>query len=188
MHICILILDGCIALDLMHKMLQFHPADRITVDAALSHPYLSDYHGQVSEPCGGELFNFDFEKHEDHSEMTEEEVRALQSLAPYIYSYLSTYSNYISTLTARFASVCTRRCCCIALTRSTRVRTSPQMHPRNRSIQETSKRNMHSCRYSYKDSLFCFKQMHLFYIHTHTYSTLQHVHKKCGEHIQIICP
>eukprot|EP01035_Chromulina_nebulosa_P028322 gene28322-37376_t len=63
------------ALDLMQKMLQFHPADRITVDAALSHPYLSDYHGHVSEPCGEQLFNFDFEKHEDHSEMTEAEIR-----------------------------------------------------------------------------------------------------------------
>ena len=62
------------ALDLMQKMLQFYPADRVTVDEALSHPYLSDYHGHISEPCGEHSFNFDFERHEDHSTMTEEEV------------------------------------------------------------------------------------------------------------------
>ena len=61
----------------MKKMLEFVPEDRITVDEALQHPYLNDFHTQIHEPIGEEPFNFDFERHEDHSEMTEAEVNAL---------------------------------------------------------------------------------------------------------------
>jgi serine/threonine protein kinase len=35
-----------LALDLLTKMLTFHPDDRITVDQALAHPYLKDFHGK----------------------------------------------------------------------------------------------------------------------------------------------
>ena len=35
-----------LALDLIWKMLQFNPDDRITVEAALAHPYLKDFHGE----------------------------------------------------------------------------------------------------------------------------------------------
>mmetsp|Transcript_9942 Transcript_9942/g.14877 ORF Transcript_9942/g.14877 Transcript_9942/m.14877 type:complete len:573 (+) Transcript_9942:142-1860(+) len=65
-----------LALDLMKKMLEFIPDDRITVDDALQHPYLTDFHTQIREPIGERTFNFDFEKHVDHSGMTEAEVRA----------------------------------------------------------------------------------------------------------------
>lgn len=36
-----------LALDLLSKMLRVHPDDRITVEEALRHPYLKDFHGQM---------------------------------------------------------------------------------------------------------------------------------------------
>lgn len=38
-----------LAIDLMEKMLQFHPAKRITVEQALAHPYLAQMHDPASE-------------------------------------------------------------------------------------------------------------------------------------------
>ena len=38
------------ALDLMQRMLKFNPADRISVEAALSHPYLAPLHDAAAEP------------------------------------------------------------------------------------------------------------------------------------------
>lgn len=66
-----------LALDLLEKMLKFNPDDRITVEAALAHPYLKDFHGQMAEPVCERLFDFDFERRSsgDHQEMTEAEVR-----------------------------------------------------------------------------------------------------------------
>ncbi len=43
-------------------MLQFAPDDRISLEAALAHPYLKEFHGQMSEPSAKHNFNFDFEK------------------------------------------------------------------------------------------------------------------------------
>ena len=40
----------------------FHPEDRISVEAALEHSYLKDFHGQMEEPVCKELFDFDFER------------------------------------------------------------------------------------------------------------------------------
>ena len=51
-----------LALDLISKMLQFHPDDRISVESALEHPYLAEYHIQMPEPVCQDLFNFEFEK------------------------------------------------------------------------------------------------------------------------------
>jgi serine/threonine protein kinase len=39
------------ALDLMLRMLRFHPADRISVEAALAHPYLAPLHDAAAEPA-----------------------------------------------------------------------------------------------------------------------------------------
>lgn len=50
------------AVDLLHRMLNFHPDDRITVEDALAHRYLKDFHGQMDEPVCSELFDFDFER------------------------------------------------------------------------------------------------------------------------------
>ena len=68
------------ALDILQRMLQFHPDDRISVEEALEHPYLSDFHGQMDEPLSGALFDFDFERTESISgvdlDVARAEVRA----------------------------------------------------------------------------------------------------------------
>jgi len=73
---------GCnpAALDILQRMLQFHPDDRISVEEALEHPYLRDFHGQMDEPLSSNLFDFDFERTESISgfdvEVARAEVRA----------------------------------------------------------------------------------------------------------------
>ena len=49
------------AIDLLQRMLAFHPDDRISVLEALEHPYLSAFHGQMDEPTCPSRFEFDFE-------------------------------------------------------------------------------------------------------------------------------
>ena len=48
-------------LDLLEKMLRFDPADRITVEDALTHPWLNQLHAENDEPMAPSHFNFDFE-------------------------------------------------------------------------------------------------------------------------------
>ncbi len=43
-------------------MLAFHPDDRISVQAALEHPYLKDFHASMTEPTCPRVFDFDFER------------------------------------------------------------------------------------------------------------------------------
>ncbi|CAM8960906.1 unnamed protein product [Rhodiola kirilowii] len=50
------------AVDLLDKMLVFDPARRITVDAALSHPYLATFHEINEEPVLSRPFVYDFEQ------------------------------------------------------------------------------------------------------------------------------
>ena len=38
------------ALDLLQKMLEFHPDRRITIEKALEHPFLSSLHNSEDEP------------------------------------------------------------------------------------------------------------------------------------------
>nr|KJB20600.1 hypothetical protein B456_003G155700 [Gossypium raimondii] len=57
------------AVDLLEKMLVFDPDRRITVDEALSHPYLASLHDINDEPVCARPFIFDFEQlscSEDH--------------------------------------------------------------------------------------------------------------------------
>eukprot|EP00850_Spirogloea_muscicola_P012422 SM000080S22937 [mRNA] locus=s80:240271:241973:- [translate_table: standard] len=49
------------ALDLIEKMLVFDPRKRITVQAALEHPYLAMLHDPAVEPVAPAPFDFDFE-------------------------------------------------------------------------------------------------------------------------------
>ena len=63
-----------VGLDLLLQMLQFHPDDRITVENALAHPYLKDFHGQMSEPVAKSLFDFDFEREHAGDDLPEAEV------------------------------------------------------------------------------------------------------------------
>jgi mitogen-activated protein kinase 7 len=57
------------ALDLLDRMLAFDPSRRISVEAALEHPYLAIWHDASDEPDCPTTFNFDFEVIEDVNEM-----------------------------------------------------------------------------------------------------------------------
>jgi len=66
-----------LALDLLEKLLKFDPAERITVEEALAHPYLESYHDVDDEPSHEKLFDFSFEaldSIEDMKRMITEEV------------------------------------------------------------------------------------------------------------------
>lgn len=53
------------ALSLLSKMLSWDPADRCTVEEALSHPYLAAFHNPAAEPVAAAPFNFDTEEEAD---------------------------------------------------------------------------------------------------------------------------
>ena len=57
------------ALDLLEKMLAFDPADRITVEQALEHPYLRIWHDPNDEPACPSEFDFSFEEVDDMESM-----------------------------------------------------------------------------------------------------------------------
>ncbi|KAI8904311.1 kinase-like domain-containing protein [Gorgonomyces haynaldii] len=57
------------ALNLLEKLLTFDPAQRITVEEALSHEYLASYHDADDEPVHPNLFDFSFETVESVEEM-----------------------------------------------------------------------------------------------------------------------
>ncbi|XP_078441851.1 MAP kinase 4 [Wolffia australiana] len=61
------------AVDLLEKMLVFDPNQRITVEQALCHPYLSSLHDINEEPVCPQPFSFDFE----HPSITEENIKEL---------------------------------------------------------------------------------------------------------------
>jgi serine/threonine protein kinase len=63
------------AMDILEKMLKFLPEERITVEEALAHHYLKDFHGQMEEPSCRALFDFDFEKNDRLSVGSEEANR-----------------------------------------------------------------------------------------------------------------
>ncbi|KAJ3089953.1 Mitogen-activated protein kinase [Quaeritorhiza haematococci] len=58
-----------LALDLLEKLLAFDPAQRITVEEALAHPYLEAYHDIDDEPVHDKIFDFSFESVEAVDEM-----------------------------------------------------------------------------------------------------------------------
>jgi len=45
----------------LEKLLKFDPAERITVEEALAHPYLEAYHDIEDEPSHKKPFDFSFE-------------------------------------------------------------------------------------------------------------------------------
>lgn len=67
------------ALDLLEKMLVFHPKKRITIEEALKHPYMASLHNEEDEPVSDAPFNFSFENvavtKEQLQRMIFEEVR-----------------------------------------------------------------------------------------------------------------
>jgi mitogen-activated protein kinase 1/3 len=66
-----------LAVDLLEKMLTFNPAKRITVEEALSHPYLAQYHDPDDEPTATPIPEefFDFDRHKE--ELSSEELKRL---------------------------------------------------------------------------------------------------------------
>jgi mitogen-activated protein kinase 7 len=56
-------------LDLLEQLLTFDPAERITVEEALEHPYLSIWHDPNDEPVAPTPFDFDFEHVNDMAQM-----------------------------------------------------------------------------------------------------------------------
>lgn len=62
------------AIDLMHRMLRFHPNDRISVDAALAHPYLAALHDPNAEPCCPRTILLGFEEDQIDGEQVRERM------------------------------------------------------------------------------------------------------------------
>ncbi|VVB06290.1 unnamed protein product [Arabis nemorensis] len=62
-----------LAIDLMEKMLQFDPRKRISVEDALTHPYLKTMRDPTDEPECTTPFNYEFEEHP----LTEEQIKEL---------------------------------------------------------------------------------------------------------------
>lgn len=54
--------SNALALDLIDKCLEFNPERRITVEEALSHPYLKSLHDPQDEPAFDKQVDFSFEK------------------------------------------------------------------------------------------------------------------------------
>lgn len=54
-----------LALDLLRRLLAFDPAERITCEEALQHPYLSVWHDPADEPVCAGKFDFSFERVDD---------------------------------------------------------------------------------------------------------------------------
>ncbi len=65
-----------LVLDLLEKLLAFNPAKRITVEEALQHPYLEQYHEPGDEPTADpipkDFFNFD----KDKDSLSKEELKS----------------------------------------------------------------------------------------------------------------
>ena len=49
------------AVDLLNQCLSLNPAERITAEAALSHPYFAEYHDPEDEPVCQDTFSFEYE-------------------------------------------------------------------------------------------------------------------------------
>lgn len=86
-----------VALDLLERLLAFDPAQRITVEDALEHPYLAIWHDPNDEPDAPAQFDFGFETVNDIATMKRTTL-PLKPILRYLlfhYSY-SHPSNFIN--------------------------------------------------------------------------------------------
>ncbi|CCE61917.1 hypothetical protein TPHA_0B02440 [Tetrapisispora phaffii CBS 4417] len=72
------------ALDLLEKMLAFDPQDRITVNEALEHPYLSVWHDPSDEPICLEKFEFSFETVNEMDMLREMVIQEVQDFREFV--------------------------------------------------------------------------------------------------------
>merc|ERR1712232_905942 len=74
------------ALYMMDKLLTFNPSRRLTVEAALMDPYMSQYYEPSDEPIADEPFSFEQElddlPKEKLKELIFETIKGFQSVAP----------------------------------------------------------------------------------------------------------
>lgn len=77
--------DDTDALDLMKKMLEFHPDRRITIEKAMEHPFLLPLHNSDDEPTCDFTFSFDFEDQDLSREQVQELIwKEVREMHPYI--------------------------------------------------------------------------------------------------------
>ena len=67
-----------LALDLIRQMLEINPMDRITVEDALKHPYLKNFHDLVTEPVCQNIFNFNFDSSSHSSVVSEAQQQVIR--------------------------------------------------------------------------------------------------------------
>lgn len=83
-----------LAVDMLEGLLAFNPARRMTVESALKHPYLEDYHDPADEPTAQEIpeefFNFD----KDKDSLSKDQLKS-KSLIP---SNLGSFANDLTAL------------------------------------------------------------------------------------------
>jgi serine/threonine protein kinase len=113
------------ALDLLSKMLVFHPNDRITDEKALAHPFLASYHSADDEVNADFTFSFDWE----HEDLPRERVRDL------IWEELRTYHPYVTPSVPRHKSAADNK----ADSKSTEIDDDKQTGKRSRSPVPGSK-------------------------------------------------
>lgn len=77
------------ALDLLRKMLAFHPNERLTIEDALAHPFMETLHNPHDEPAAAFKVEFDFENEVMSRERVQEliwaEIRELHQGIPPTY-------------------------------------------------------------------------------------------------------
>ena len=81
------------AIELLEQMLVFNPAKRVTVEAALAHPYLASLHDPSDEPLAHAAFSFEFENQPLDKRMMKEliakEMAAFHPDAPWTVAELA---------------------------------------------------------------------------------------------------
>ena len=92
------------ALDLLQKMLIFHPQQRISIDQALEHPFMASLHNADDEPVANFTFSFAFET----EELTKERIQELiwEELRMYHPDVPETFPSAAKSARLRQPSVC----------------------------------------------------------------------------------